>query len=156
VTQDFSAGAAGFITGTAIWPALIVSPLVGLLIDRFRCQRLLIMLAGPMGALLVALLPWTTGWAFVLMLLLGIVQSFIPASIMSLAPEVVRPERLGVGYGVITTCLNLGIIIGPALVGVMRDASGSFTTSYLVMAAFSLLIPLVLLPLRTGVNKRVG
>jgi MFS family permease len=83
-----------------------------------------------------------------LMLCIGVVQAMVPTPIFALLPEVTSPERLGVSFGIISTCLNLGIMMGPAAAGFMRYATGSYQASYALMAGLAFLIPMVMLQLR--------
>lgn len=147
---------AGLIASSVMWPSLLVSPAVGLLIDRVGHQKAMIMGGGFALAVLIALAPVGLGWIFAIMLLIGVAQTFVPSPTMALAPEIMPPEKLGLGYGVIGTCLNLGVIVGPAVVGWVRDATGSFTAGYATMAAFALLIALVLIGLRVRPKVRPG
>lgn len=142
-TAGFSAASAGFLTSMVMAPALLLSPVVGYVIDKVDRKRAIIALAGVALAVLVVLIPQATGWMVGLMLLIGIAQALVPAPIFALAPEVTRPAMLGLGYGIVSTCLNMGIVAGPAAAGLTKDVTGSYQASYALMSGFSLLIALV-------------
>ena len=139
----FSAGSAGLLTSMVMWPALLLSPVVGYVIDKVDCKRAIIALAGVALAILVVLVPQATGWMVGLMLLIGIAQALVPAPVFALAPDVTTPETLGLSYGIVSTCLNLGIVVGPAAAGLTKDVTGSYQASYALMSGFALLIALV-------------
>jgi MFS family permease len=144
----FSVASAGFITSAVMWPALVLSPVVGYVIDKIGRKRTIIAIGSLGLAILLALVPTATSWILLLMLLIGVAQAMVPTPIFALPPEVTSPEKLGLGFGIISTCLNLGIVMGPAAAGFIRDATGSYQASYALMAGLVFLIPLVMLILR--------
>ncbi|MGA2613990.1 MAG: MFS transporter [Spirochaetia bacterium] len=148
VGLGFSPKRAGATTSAVMWLPLVLSPATGLLIDRIGGKRTMIASAGVALAVLIALVPGAAHWMQTLMLLIGVAQTLVPSPVMALAPDVVPKERLGVGFGIISTCFNLGILIGPALLGWARDVTGSFSLSYALMALLSLLIAFVVIGLR--------
>ncbi|HUJ76722.1 MAG TPA: MFS transporter, partial [bacterium] len=147
-TLGYSPGRAGATASAVMWLPLALSPAAGLLIDRVGGKRIMIALAGVSLAVLMALVPGAARWMLALMLLIGVAQTLVPAPVMALAPDVVPAESQGVGFGIISTCLNLGILVGPALVGWARDVTGSFVMGYAIMALLSLLIAFVVIGLR--------
>ncbi|GAI01800.1 unnamed protein product, partial [marine sediment metagenome] len=109
-------------------------------------RKLAIVAIGSVAlAILVLIIPTATGWMLVLMLLIGIAQTLVPVPIFALPPEVISPERLGLGFDILATCLNLGIVLGPATVGLVRDVTGSYSASYALMAGFAFLVTLAML-----------
>lgn len=152
----FSVSASGFITSAVMWPALVLSPVVGHVIDKINRKRSIIAVGGLALAILVPLVPEAVGWILVLMLLIGVAQTLVPSPIFALPPEVTNPERLGLGFGIISTCLNLGIVVGPAIVGLFRDVTGSYQSSYALMAGFAFLIILAMVLLNRAENRIQG
>jgi MFS family permease len=144
----FAPGRAGATASAVMWLPLVLSPATGLVIDRVGGKRIMLVIAGVSLAALIALVPSAAAWMLALMLLIGVAQTLVPAPVMALAPDVVPQERLGVGFGIVSTCLNLGILVGPAVVGWARDLTGSFAVSYALMALLSLAIVFVMIGLR--------
>jgi MFS family permease len=144
----FSPARAGATASAVMWLPLALSPATGFVIDRVGGKRIMLVAAGAALAALIALVPGAAAWMLALMLLIGIAQTLVPAPVMALVPDVVPRERLGVGFGIVSTCLNLGILAGPALVGWARDVTGSFSVSYALMALLSLVIVFVMIGLR--------
>jgi MFS family permease len=139
---------AGFVTSAVMWPAILLSPVVGYVIDRIDRKRAIIAIGGLGSAIFIVMIPAATGWILALMLLVGVAQALIPAPLFALATEVTSPERLGLGFGIFTTCLNLGVVAGPVAVGAVRDVTGSYQASYILMAGFAFLILLAMVALR--------
>jgi MFS-type transporter involved in bile tolerance (Atg22 family) len=51
----------------------------------------------------------------------------------------VSHKRLGFGFGVLSMLNNAGVFVGPQLVGLSRDMSGSYSAGFGLMALFVLL-----------------
>ncbi len=136
----FGVASAGFVTSAVMWPALVLQVVVGYVIYKIDRKRTIIAIGGLALAILLVLVPTATGWMLMLMLLIGVAQALVPAAIFALPPDVISPERLGLGFGIVATCLNVGIVVGPAIVGLVRDVTGSYQASYLLMAGFSFLV----------------
>jgi predicted MFS family arabinose efflux permease len=153
-TPDFLQGSglsiasAGLVTSAVMWPALLLSPIVGYVIDKIDRKRSIIAIGGLALSILIVMIPTATSWILALMLLVGVAQTLVPAPIFALPTEVTSPERSGLGFGIISTCLNLGIVAGPVAVGVIRDVTGSYQASYALMAGFAFLIILAMISLR--------
>jgi predicted MFS family arabinose efflux permease len=138
--NGFSLASAGFYASLVVWPALLLAPLLGYVIDKMDHKRTIIAVGGFIIACLVVWVPTATSWLPVLLVLIGIAQTMVPTPIFALVPDVMQEERLGLGFGIIMTCVNLGMVIGPFVTGLVRDISGSYQGSYIIMAVFSLLI----------------
>jgi predicted MFS family arabinose efflux permease len=138
---------AGFITSAAMWPSALLSPAVGYLTDRVDRKRTIIAIGGIGMAIFLVMIPTATSWILALMLLIGVAQALVPAPIFALTTEVVSPKRLGMGFGILTTFLNLGIMVGPVAVGAVIDATGSYQASYTLMAGVAFVITLAMLTL---------
>jgi len=149
----FGVAEAGFVTSAVMWPALVLSPVIGYVIDKIDRKRAILAIGGLALAIFVVLIPTAAGWMLVLMLLIGVAQPLVPVSVFALPPEVTSPERLGLGFGIIATCLNLGILVGPAAVGLVRDVTGSYQASYALMSGFALLIVPAMVILRRRQNQ---
>jgi MFS family permease len=139
---------AGFATSLVMVGSMCLSPVIGLVVDRVGRKEWFIACGGVgMAAMLVLLSGATQDFAIIL-LCVGFTAALIPAPIFSLAADVMSQERLGFGYGILSMLNNVGIFLGPQLVGLTRDASGSYRGSFLLMALFALLTTVVILGLR--------
>ncbi len=105
------------LTALTLIPAMIIS---GWLLDRLKNKFLVLTVGLPLTALLLI-------WSFQLgsaaivapyMLILGLVCGFIPPSVFTLAPKTVLDPRLaGYAIGITSVGLNIGMLIGPPIVG---------------------------------------
>lgn len=144
----FSVASAGFLTGVVMWPALLLSPAIGYVMDRIGHKRAIIAIGGIALAILMFWVPTATGWMLTLMLLIGAAQATVPAPIFALPPEVTSPERLGLAFGTLSICLSLGIVVGPAAAGLLKDITGTYQASYILASGFAILIALTMVFLR--------
>jgi MFS family permease len=129
----------GFLIGIPLLGSLFFSAPIGYLVDRFRHQEWLI----GMGAIALTILALFFNFSssfLLLVILMGIFSSMIPAPIYSLAPEILKPGNLGLGFGVISTCSSIGLFVAPYLVGKVKDLTGSYSWSFILISLFSFLI----------------
>jgi predicted MFS family arabinose efflux permease len=145
---------AGFVTSALMWPSIVLSPVVGYVIDKIDRKRAIIAIGGLALAIFIAMIPSATSWILALMIIIGVAQVLIPAPIYALITDVTSPERLGLSFGIFNTCLNLGIVAGPVAVGVIRDATGSYQASYALMAGFAFLVILAMVAFRLRQKKK--
>ena len=128
----------GFLTGIPLLGSLFLSAPIGYLIDRFRHQGWLIGIGGI--ALSILALSFNFSSSFLLLVtLMGIFSAMIPAPIYSLPPEILKPENVGLGFGVISTCSSIGLFLAPYFVGKVRDLTGSDLGSFHPISLFFLL-----------------
>jgi predicted MFS family arabinose efflux permease len=129
---------AGFLTGIPLLGSLFLSPLMGTLVDKLGHQEWLIGIGGIALSLLI--LSFNFGSSFLLLVaLMGIFSAAIPAPIYSLPPELLKPDHLGLGFGVISTCSSIGLFIAPYLIGKARDLTGSNGVGFDLISLFFLL-----------------
>ena len=126
-----------FATDSRYFCAIVVIPLVGFLSDKFGRREYWIAVGCAAMAILIPMVSSFFSMIIVLMLVLSVVQSFVPAPIYALAHNLVRPSQLGIAYGIINTMLSAGLFIGPWIIGMVWDATGSYMSSFIVMSALS-------------------
>lgn len=139
IARGYPIAFAGFLTSFLMSGSLVLSPVIGYLIDKFDAKKIFIGVGGILLALTIYLIPWTGTYLLFLMGLLSVAVALVPAPIFSLPADILQPQNLGLGFGIISTCLNVGVVLGPFLVGLMRDRTGSYQTSFLLMSGFALL-----------------
>ena len=139
-----------------LWGSLILSPIIGILIDRIGSKWLFVTIGCAGSAVLVYLIPWFTGQVAILPLLLGIFVAILVPAVFSLPAELLPERVMGFGFGIITTMAGIGMALGPYLVGFLRDITGTYLWSFAAMAIFSALgvIPMLLLKRQLGKTKR--
>jgi MFS family permease len=156
---------AGMLSSLLPVAAIVVTPLFGLWVDRVG-RRSLFMAVGSLAMLPLFLLvtyappgpeialPFTDGAAvpltlLVVMLLLGAVFSLIPAVMWPSVAYIVRENRLGSAYSMMTLCQQVGVALVPLAVGRFNTAFAAGPDNpagyapgmwfYTALAAFGLL-----------------
>jgi predicted MFS family arabinose efflux permease len=149
---------AGFSTSLVMVGSMCLSPVVGFLVDRVGRKERFIAIGGFGMAVVLALFPVINHNFSLALLCVGFAAALIPAPIFSLAADVVSSQRLGLGYGILSMLNNVGIFVGPQLVGFSHDATGSYSASFWLMAFFAILSSVAILALFTKrrSDSRVG
>jgi MFS family permease len=108
-------------------------------VDRFKHQEWFVGIGA--AALAVLVLFFNISSLFLLLvILMGIFSAMIPAPIYSLPPEMLKPANVGLGFGVISTCSSIGLFVAPYLVGKVKDLTGSYHWSFILISVFCFLI----------------
>jgi MFS family permease len=126
--------AAGLLNSMLPIAAMIATPLFGLMVDRigrrsffmgvgsfFLLPLFLIVTyapAGPLVTLAGAHIPFTL---LIVMIMLGLVFSLIPAVMWPSVAYIVQQKRLGTGYALMTLCQQVGMAVIPWLIGFTND-----------------------------------
>ena len=65
---------------------------------------------------------------------------------------------MGLAYGLIAAFLNIGVIVGPYIVGLTKDSLGSYQFSYFLISSFAFLIGITIATLvaREKVIRKVS
>lgn len=138
VTRGYAAAFASFITSIVMLISVPLSPVVGYLTGRFGREEAFIAVGGAALASLYLLLPSSMP-TFLLLGLIGVFLAFVPPPIFSLPSRLVRRQNLGLAFGILSTCLNVGVLAGPYIVGYLRDLTGEYTVSFYIMSLFNIL-----------------
>ncbi len=136
-------GAAGILNSLLPLSAMIATPLFGLWVDKVG-KRSLFMIAGtmilfplflvvtylPPGQLIFLSIPFIGSadiplTLLIVMVLLGISFSLIPAVMWPSVAYIVDQRRLGSGYALMTLCQQVGMAAIPWLIGFTNDAFGA-------------------------------
>jgi predicted MFS family arabinose efflux permease len=139
-TNGFSIVSAGFITSALMWPSLLMSPIIGFIIDKIGRKQIIIIAASLLACILIAFIPHVTTRIIWLTFFIGLLQALIPTPLFALASEATEPQKQGMAFGIMGTCQNIGAVLGPYIIGLVRDATGVYQSSYLVISGFMFLI----------------
>ena len=138
MTRGASLGAAGGITGVALWISILSVPLGGLVADRLGRPRLLMMVGCVATAVTIACAaraPWPAFWLVASGILLGLP----PGIMMALLPRAVRPEHLATALGVFYALFYLGMAISQTVAGALRDLTGDASAPLLFASVLMVL-----------------
>ena len=146
---------AGGITSIIIFASMVLAPFAGRLVDRVG-KRTTFMVA---GALLLIPCHLAMGLTRIYpaypMILLGFSFVLVPAALWPSVPLIVRSERVGTAFGLMTAIQNIGLGLFPLLNGVLRDRTGSYVASQVMFASLGI-IGLVFALLLRRADRREG
>ncbi len=153
--RGFSEAAAGnfwFWVGVL---SLFSGPVFGTLSDHFGRKIALVLVFGLQGMAygLVAFgLP--DGFLYLSIFLFGLCAWSIPSIMAAAVGDTMGPQRAVAAFGTITFFFAIGQISGPGLAGILAEASGSFSGSYLMAAVLAGLAIVLTLLLPAGSGPR--
>jgi MFS family permease len=130
-----SATIAALMLATAV-PMVLASPLAGVLVDRVD-SRLLLGLAGVGQTVTCAALAWVDAPAAVLVgvAVLAVAFSVVSPVLNALVPAMVDAAHLPRANSLVASAITLGLVLGPALGGLL---TGEYGTRVPVMIAAAL------------------
>lgn len=125
-------------------PALLISPLAGVIIDRFSRRRVML-IANLAAALTFALLPLTSEiWQiYVLALLWRAALSFMEPAERALVPDLVGKNRVLEANSALSVVNHLTLIIGPAIAGFLVAAASAAVAFWADAVSFFVAIFLI-------------
>ena len=156
IDMGYSRLAAGALAGALMWGALVLSPVVGRMMDVYMSKRDVIIFGNLMMAVVFALMP-VAGPLFLLplMIALAIAAALPPTPVFAYPAQLVERHMLGLAFGILSTCLNVGSVIGPWVVGALRQAFGTYSSGFVFMAFAVIVSAVVVMPLKGDRNLAV-
>ncbi len=116
--------------------SIVSGPLFGSLSDRLGRKAALAMVFSLHAAsYLLMAFDLGTGAVYGSIFLWAIGVWSIPSIMSAAVGDYLGPQRAAAAFGTITLFFGVGQIAGPGLAGILADASGSFSTSFLMAAA---------------------
>jgi MFS family permease len=130
---------AGGITSIIIFASMILAPFAGRLVDRVG-KRATFMIAGSLLMIPCHLaMGLTKIYPAYPMILLGFAFVLVPAAMWPSVPLIVRSERVGTAFGLMTAIQNIGLGLFPLLNGLLRDKTGSYVASQVMFASLGVM-----------------
>lgn len=158
IKYGVDADLAGFFSSIAPFGTILITPLFGLIYDRYG-KGVTLVITGAMMLTLVhfgfALPMHSSAVAIVLMVLLSIGYSLAPAALWPSVPKIIPLKCLGTAYSMIFFIQNLGRSIIPMLVGRANETDPSYTTSMFIFGFTALGAALAAMTM-LYVNQRKG
>jgi MFS family permease len=138
---------AGGITSIIIFASMILAPFAGHLVDRLG-KRATLMIIGSLIMIPSHLIMAVTRlYPVYPMIALGAAFVLVPAAMWPSVPLIVRKERVGTAFGLMTAIQNIGMALFPVLNGLLRDLTRTYTSSMLMFTSlgfFALIFALLL------------
>ncbi len=126
---------AGGISSIIIFASMVFAPFAGSLVDRIG-RRVTLMIFGSLILIPCHLLMGLTRiYPAFPMVFLGIAFVLVPAAMWPSVPMVVREERTGTAFGLMTAIQNIGLGLFPLVNGFLRDRTHSYTASSIMFAS---------------------
>lgn len=117
--------------------SLLSGPVFGTLSDKFGRKRgLIIVFSLQMLSYILVALKLPLVFLYLSIGFYGIVAWSIPSIMLATVCDYVEPEKAIAAFGFITFIFGFGQISGPAIAGVLAETTGSFSSSFLMAAAF--------------------
>jgi MFS family permease len=146
---------AGGISSIIIFASMILAPFAGRLVDKVG-RRATFMIAGSLLMIPCHLaMGLTRIYPAYPMILLGFAFVLVPAAMWPSVPLIVRSERVGTAFGLMTAIQNIGLGLFPLLNGLLRDATGAYVASQVMFGSLGVM-GLVLAVLLKRADRREG
>lgn len=141
--------------------AMILTPLLGSFLDHKGKGATMLML----GALIMIvchlsfafILPlYPSKWlALLIIVVLGVSFSLVPAALWPSVPKIIDPVILGSAYSLIFWIQNIGLCFVPLIIGVTLKATGGYTAPMVIFAALGVMALLLSFALK-ALDKKQG
>jgi len=129
---------AGGISSIIIFASMVLAPFAGRLVDKVG-KRATLMIFGSLLMIPSHLIMGVTRINPIFpMITLGAAFVLVPAAMWPSVPLLVRKERVGTAFGLMTAIQNIGLGLFPLLNGLLRDYTKSYTSSMIMFASLGL------------------
>lgn len=126
------------VSSIIIFASMILAPFAGRLVDKIG-KRATLMIVGSLIMIPSHLIMGITHIYPVLpMIALGAAFVLVPAAMWPSIPLIVRKERVGTAFGLMTAVQNIGLALFPLFNGLLRDATKAYTGSMIMFASLGL------------------
>jgi len=131
------------VYGSALASVLMLTaipfvPLFGWLSDNMHRRKPFLIVGPFLMALALVSSAYATGLGLVVSVaFLGFAAAMVPPIVSTLPAEILEPEVVGIGFGVMALCLNIGVALAAPLFGYFFDLTGSPELSFTGVAVFS-------------------
>ena len=125
--------------------AMVLTPVLGMFLDRIGKGASMLMIGSVIMivchlsfAFLLPLFPqkWL---ATLLIVVLGVSFSLVPAALWPSVPKIIDEKILGSAYCLIFWVQNIGLCLVPVLIGNLRNATGGYLIPMVVFSSFGIL-----------------
>lgn len=132
---------AGFLSSFIMLVPIFLSPIVGIIIDKFGWKKRLLLIGSIISVFTFIIIGRTSFGIPLWAVALGIGFAPVPVFVFSTLPEIVETNQMGMGLGILTAASNLGIAIGPMVFGSLLDnTNGNFSLGFIMLGIVSVII----------------
>ncbi len=128
----------GGISAIIIFASMIMAPFAGRLVDKIGKRATLMILGSLIMIPSHLAMGLTRLFPVYPMLALGAAFVLVPAAMWPSVPLIVRKERVGTAFGLMTAIQNFGMFLFSLLNGFLRDITKSYTSSQIMFASLGL------------------
>ena len=146
---------AGGITSIIMIASAVLAPIFGGMVDRVGRRASIMILGSLMMIPTYLLMGFTNIYPAWPMIVLGLAFSLVPAAMWPTVPLIVKEERVGTAFGLMTMIQNIGLMLFPYLNGKLRDMTHTYKAS-MVMFAFLGVVGLIFAILLKREDKKMG
>jgi MFS family permease len=111
----------GMIASLLSLGTMVFTPLFGLFVDKKGKSATLMIIGSAIIVVVYSLFAFTYFSPYVLMILLGIAFSLVPAAMWPSVAKIVEEKWIGTAYGTMFSIQNLGLWAFPLLIGIILD-----------------------------------
>ena len=140
--------------------AMILTPMLGIFLDRIGKGASMLMIGSIIMivchlsfAFVLPLFPYKW-FAVLLIVVLGVSFSLVPAALWPSVPKIIDEKVLGSAYCLIFWVQNIGLCLVPMLIGSLRQSTGGYTVPMIVFSSFGVLAFLFSLLLKAEDRKK--
>ena len=149
--RNFDPVSAGLLASVIMIAAIPSVPFFGWASDKTGRRKPFMIV----GSFLMAFVLMVSGLVWGLSLLLsvialGIAISIVPPLIMTMPSEILKSSYVGIGFGILMVCQNIGVMFGPPLAGYLLVSTGSMELALIGIAIFSIIGSFVATTLKTS------
>lgn len=152
---NYSVLTAGRITSIVILASMILSPILGRVVDTIGRRGTMMMVGSLLLVPCYLVLGLTSLSPVVPMVIIGLAFSLVPAAMWPSVPLIVEEKSVGTAFGLMTMVQNFGLAAFPWLIGALRDTTKTYTSGMVVFASLGI-VGFVFAILLKGADARVG
>ena len=140
--------------------AMVMTPMLGIFLDRKGKGATMLMFGSNIMIVchlsFAFILPaFPQKWfALLLIVVLGISFSLVPAALWPSVPKIIDEKILGSAYCLIFWVQNIGLCLVPMLIGSLRASTGSYFVPMLVFSSFGVLAFILSIYLKAEDKKK--
>mgnify|MGYP000269632136 FL=1 len=140
--------------------AMVMTPMLGIFLDRKGKGATMLMFGSIIMIVchlsFAFILPaYPQKWfALLLIVVLGISFSLVPAALWPSVPKIIDEKILGSAYCLIFWVQNIGLCLVPMLIGSLRASTGSYFVPMLVFSSFGVLAFILSIYLKAEDKKK--